>query len=77
MSHPLRSYQGSAPALGERVMVDPSSVIIGDVDLADDVSIWPLVAIRGDVNNVVIGCRTNIITRATTRKGFPSLLVRT
>src|SRR5471030_1802671 len=60
MSHPLRSYQGLTPALGERVMVDPSSVVIGDVDLADDVSIWPLVAIRGDVNNVVIGCRTNI-----------------
>lgn len=60
MSNPLRSYQGLAPSLGERVMVDPSSVIIGDVDLADDVSIWPLVAIRGDVNNVVIGCRTNI-----------------
>lgn len=58
--NPLRSYQGLAPAQGARVMVDPSSVVIGNVDLADDVSIWPLVAIRGDVNNVVIGRRTNI-----------------
>lgn len=41
-------------------MVDPSSVVIGDVTLADDVSIWPLVAIRGDVNRVVIGARTNV-----------------
>src|SRR5476649_3060442 len=83
MSHPSRSYQGSAPALGERVMVDPSSVIIGDVDLADDVSIWPLVAIRGDVNNVIIGCRTNIqdssvlhVTHQSSHnpEGFPLLI---
>lgn len=61
MSHyPLRTYQGVAPTVGDRVMIDPSSVVIGDVDLADDVSIWPLVTIRGDVNNVVIGCRTNV-----------------
>lgn len=41
-------------------MIDPSSVIIGDVDLADDVGVWPLVVIRGDVNKVVIGRRTNV-----------------
>lgn len=60
MSQALRSYKGTHPKLGDRVMVDPTSVVIGDVDLADDVSIWPLVAIRGDVNAVVIGCRSNI-----------------
>ncbi|WP_369789550.1 gamma carbonic anhydrase family protein [Rouxiella sp. WC2420] len=60
MSQALRSYKGTHPKLGDRVMVDPTSVIIGDVDLADDVSVWPLVAIRGDVNGVVIGCRSNI-----------------
>ncbi|MGK4333078.1 gamma carbonic anhydrase family protein [Lonsdalea quercina] len=41
-------------------MIDPSSVVIGDVSLANDVSIWPLVAIRGDVNTILIGERTNI-----------------
>lgn len=60
MSQPLRSYQDLTPSLSKRVMVDPSSVVIGDVALADDVSIWPLVTIRGDVNRVVIGCRSNI-----------------
>ena len=48
------------PQIGLRVMVDPSSVVIGDVRIADDVSIWPLVAIRGDVNYVSIGARSNI-----------------
>lgn len=42
-------------------MIDASSVVIGDVRSgADDVSIWPLVAIRGDVNYVSIGQRSNI-----------------
>ncbi len=41
-------------------MIDTSSVVIGDVRLADDIGIWPLVVIRGDVNYVAIGARTNI-----------------
>jgi len=46
--------------MGQRVMVDATSVVIGDVRVADDVGIWPLVAIRGDVNYVQIGARSNI-----------------
>nr|WP_024966609.1 gamma carbonic anhydrase family protein [Pantoea sp. IMH] len=60
MSEQLRPFKDLFPRLGQRVMVDPSSVVIGDVVLNDDVSIWPLVAIRGDVNRVVIGKRSNI-----------------
>lgn len=60
MSAVLRPFQKTYPEVGQRVMLDPSSVVIGDVRLADDVSIWPLVAIRGDVNYVAIGARSNI-----------------
>jgi carbonic anhydrase/acetyltransferase-like protein (isoleucine patch superfamily) len=60
MSDAVRSYLHYSPKLGLRVMIDPSSVVIGNVELADDVSIWPLVAIRGDVNAVKIGARSNI-----------------
>lgn len=60
MSAVLRPYKDLFPKQGDRVMIDASSVVIGDVRLADDVSIWPLVAIRGDVNSVSIGARTNI-----------------
>ncbi len=56
----LRSYKGIFPRSGERVMIDASSVVIGDVELQDDVSIWPLVAIRGDVHKVRIGKRSNV-----------------
>lgn len=60
MSNHLRPYKETFPTVGQKVMVDNSSIIIGDVRIADDVSIWPLVAIRGDVNYVAIGTRSNI-----------------
>ncbi|WP_291971836.1 gamma carbonic anhydrase family protein [Candidatus Symbiopectobacterium sp.] len=59
-SHALRSYKDAFPTVGENVMIDPSSVVIGNTTLGDDVSIWPLVTIRGDVHEIHIGARTNI-----------------
>jgi len=56
----LRSYQGIYPKIGLRNYIDASAVIQGDITLAEDVSIWPLVAARGDVNTMTIGARTNI-----------------
>jgi len=56
----LRSYQGVLPSLGDNIYIDGSAVLVGDITLADDVSIWPLVAARGDVNSMKIGARTNI-----------------
>lgn len=60
MSAVLRPYKDLFPKVGQRVMIDTTSVVIGDVRMADDVGIWPLVAIRGDVNYVEIGTRSNI-----------------
>ncbi len=60
MSTVLRQYLNFYPQVGQKVFLDSSSIVIGDVKLADDVSLWPLVVIRGDVNYVLIGSRTNI-----------------
>ena len=60
MSAVLRPYRNLYPQVGEKVMVDATSVVIGDVRIADDVGIWPLVVIRGDVNYVERGARSNI-----------------
>lgn len=59
MSHIL-SYKDKRPVIGERVYIDTSSVLVGDIVIGDDSSIWPLVAARGDVNHIHIGQRTNI-----------------
>jgi len=59
-SHTLRAYRGLWPQLGARVWVDPAATVIGDVALGDDVSIWPMTVVRGDVNFVRIGARSNV-----------------
>ena len=56
----IRKYQGHAPEIGAGVYIDESAVIIGDVSIGDDSSIWPCTVIRGDVNYIRIGARTNI-----------------
>lgn len=56
----IRPFRGVTPRLGARAYVDESAQVIGDVILGDDTSVWPLVTIRGDVNRVVIGARSNI-----------------
>jgi carbonic anhydrase/acetyltransferase-like protein (isoleucine patch superfamily) len=56
----IRTYKNKSPKLAEHCYVDTSSVLVGDVACAEHVSIWPLVAARGDVNYIRIGARTNI-----------------
>lgn len=56
----VRDYQGSTPKLGERVFVDRSAVVIGDVEMGDDVSVWPLTVVRGDMHKIRIGARTSV-----------------
>ncbi|EKO3944835.1 gamma carbonic anhydrase family protein [Vibrio fluvialis] len=56
----IRSYKEITPQIGERVYIDESSVLVGDIKIGNDASIWPLVAARGDVNHIVIGARSNI-----------------
>lgn len=56
----IRSYKGIYPQIGDRVYIDNSSVLVGDIQIGDDSSIWPLVAARGDVNHIRIGERSNI-----------------
>lgn len=56
----IESYLGTTPKLGDDVFIHASATIIGDVELGDEVSIWPGVVIRGDVNSIRIGARTNV-----------------
>lgn len=56
----LRPYRGILPTLAEGAYVDCDATVIGDVSLGKDVSVWPMVVIRGDVNRVCIGDRSNI-----------------
>jgi carbonic anhydrase/acetyltransferase-like protein (isoleucine patch superfamily) len=56
----IRSHKGKTPKIGKNVYIDPMALVIGDVTLGDDCSVWPGAVIRGDVNKIVIGNRCNI-----------------
>ncbi len=56
----IRNFRGVAPTFGERCYVDPAALVIGDVVMGDDASIWPGAIARGDVHRIRIGARTNI-----------------
>lgn len=56
----LHSFGGIRPVLGEGVFIVESAQIIGDVRIGRDSSIWFNAVVRGDVNYIRIGERTNI-----------------
>ncbi|QKE65106.1 gamma carbonic anhydrase family protein [Aquipseudomonas campi] len=56
----IRKYQGISPRLAEQVFVDRSAVVIGDVELGEDSSVWPFALIRGDMHRIRIGARTSV-----------------
>lgn len=56
----IRPFQQHTPALGERAFVDRSAVVIGDVEIGADSSVWPLTVIRGDMHRIRIGARTSV-----------------
>lgn len=56
----IRQYQGVSPQLTASSWVDESAVVIGKCQLAEDVGIWPNATLRGDVNDIIIGERSNI-----------------
>lgn len=56
----IREHAGLRPQLPESVFVDPTAVIIGDVILGEDCSVWPLTVIRGDMHRIRIGARVSV-----------------
>jgi carbonic anhydrase/acetyltransferase-like protein (isoleucine patch superfamily) len=56
----IRPYRNQLPRLGSRAYIDPAAIVIGDVEVGDDASLWPCTVARGDVNFIRIGARTNV-----------------
>ena len=56
----IRELRGFTPKIGKNCFIAENAVIIGDVTIGDDCSIWSGVVLRGDVNTIKIGNRVNI-----------------
>ncbi len=56
----IRKLNGVEPKIGSNCFIAESAVIVGDVTIGDDCSIWYGAVLRGDVNPIIIGNRVNI-----------------
>jgi carbonic anhydrase/acetyltransferase-like protein (isoleucine patch superfamily) len=59
-AHNIRTHHNTTPVLGERVFIDATALVIGDVHLGADSSVWPMTVIRGDMHRIRIGERCSI-----------------
>jgi carbonic anhydrase/acetyltransferase-like protein (isoleucine patch superfamily) len=56
----IRTYQGATPIIPLSCYVDASAQVIGDVQLGEQASVWMNAVVRGDVNSIRIGARSNV-----------------
>jgi len=56
----IRAFKGIFPTIATTAFVDDTALVLGDVTVGDDSSLWPMAVARGDVHAITIGRRTNI-----------------
>lgn len=56
----IRNYKDTSPSIDPTAYIDEAGLVIGDVFIGADSSVWPFAVVRGDVNRIRIGARSNI-----------------
>ena len=56
----VRRFEGRQPDIHPTVYIDEQALVVGEVSIGEDSSVWPMSVVRGDVNSIEIGERTNI-----------------
>ncbi len=70
-------FKGVSPKIADTAFIAPGAVIVGDVEIGEDASVWYGAVLRGDVNHIRVGARTNIQDGTVihvTHGGNPTLL---
>ena len=81
----IRKFENQSPEIHASAYIDETALISGEVEIGEDSSVWPMTVIRGDVNHIKIGKRSNIqdasvlhVTHAnaefTTETGYPLII---
>ena len=73
----IRGFNGIKPKIHDTAFVTEDSVIVGDVEIGEDASVWYGSVLRGDVNYIRIGARTNIQDMTmihVSSKGLPTIV---
>ena len=56
----LRTFEGQSPVVHPSAWLAPGSVVIGNVEIGEDASVWYGSVLRGDINSIRVGARSNI-----------------
>jgi carbonic anhydrase/acetyltransferase-like protein (isoleucine patch superfamily) len=56
----IRKFESHTPDIHPSAYIDETALVIGEVEIGEDTSVWPMTVIRGDVNHIKIGKRSNI-----------------
>ena len=72
----IRSFSGRAPKIHPKAFVHDSAEVIGKVSLGEDASVFPGCVLRGDIDEIKVGARSNIqdLTVIHTRNGQPTII---
>ena len=73
----IRDFNGIEPKIHESAYVTDDAIIVGDVEIGEDSSVWFGSVLRGDVNYIRIGARTNIQDQTiihVSSKGLPTIV---
>jgi len=81
----IRKFETTSPKIHPSAFIDKTALVIGKVEIGEESSVWPMTVIRGDVNYIVIGKRSNIqdasvlhVTHAskdyTAENGYPLII---
>ncbi len=56
----IKAFQQHMPSFSNKVYIDDTALVIGNVEIGEDSSVWPMTVLRGDVHFIRVGQRTNI-----------------
>ncbi|MEN8762186.1 MAG: gamma carbonic anhydrase family protein [Thiogranum sp.] len=56
----VRRFEGRQPDIHPTAYIDEQALVVGEVSIGKDSSVWPMSVVRGDINSIAIGERTNI-----------------
>ncbi len=71
----IENYTNVKPQLSESAFIHPTAVVIGNVAVGNDSSIWCNAVVRGDINSISIGSNTNIQDNAVLHVGYAESLI--
>lgn len=72
----IKPFNGKKPKIAKSALVSEAACVIGDVEIGENVSVWPGAVIRGDLGKITIGKGTVVEDNSVIHSGSPKTLIR-